>query len=443
MAKDLFEGLPEHRAPEAGLAGGRLRLRSPVRDQLEWRMADLDSLLGPDHPARLIWAYVERLDLRVLEEEVKAREGVPGHPPISPRLLLALWLYATSQGVGSARSLARLCESHDAFRWLCGGVSVNYHTLSDFRMAHPALLDRLLAENVAALAEAGVIDLDTLAQDGMRVRASAGASSFRRRARLELLRDEARALVERLKREVADDPGGASRRERAARERAARERAARVEAALEALAAVEAQRERRAKTNRKETKRATEPRASTTDPQARVMKMADGGFRPAYNGQIVSALETGVVVAVTAEAVGSDKGLLRPLLEQVKARLGRRPARHLADGGFTKAEDIEWAHEAGVAVYCPPIETKHGTDPLEPRPDDKPGVAAWRARMGSAEGQAVAKRRSICECVHARFRHWGLTRLSVRGRDKARAALLWFALANNVLRAHALHPAAT
>ena len=129
----LFEDLPEMAAAHEQ-AAGRPRLREPVRDQVELRVMDIDGLIGPAHPARVIWAYVERLDLSALEQAVKAREHTPGQAPASPRLLLALWLYATSEGIGSARALARLCESHDAYRWLCGGVSVNYHGLADFRL---------------------------------------------------------------------------------------------------------------------------------------------------------------------------------------------------------------------------------------------------------------------------------------------------------------------
>ena len=242
---------------------------------------DIDSLIGEDHAARLIWDYAEQLDLRELEDAIKAREGRPGHPAITPRLLLALWLYATSEGVGSARALARLCESHDAYRWLMGGVSVNYHTLADFRVGHGELLDRLLTENVATLAACGLIDLSKLAQDGVRIRASAGATSYRRRARLEEHLARARDVVEQLKREVDDDPEASNRRIRAARKRAARERVEKVEAAIKTLGEVEAQRKRRMKTNRKQTEKQKEPRASTTDPEVRIMKMADGGFRPA------------------------------------------------------------------------------------------------------------------------------------------------------------------
>src|SRR5688572_24964764 len=121
--EDLFGDLPESAAREAR-PGGRARLREPVRDQIELRAVDINGLIGQDHPARVIWAYVERLDLCGLEDAIAAREGTPGHPAIAPRLLLALWLYATCEGVGSARALSRLCESHDAYRWLLGGVSV-------------------------------------------------------------------------------------------------------------------------------------------------------------------------------------------------------------------------------------------------------------------------------------------------------------------------------
>src|SRR5215813_10242826 len=191
---ELFADLPMQMREEV-LEAGRPRQREPVRDQIELRAVDLEALVAPDHPARVIWAYVEKLDLRDLEEAIRAREHTTGQSPASPRLLLALWVYATSEGIGSARALARLCESHDVYRWLCGGVSVNYHGLADFRTAHPELLDRLLCENVASLSVAGVIDLDEVAQDGVRVRASAGTKSYRRSKKLYKELRKARRLI--------------------------------------------------------------------------------------------------------------------------------------------------------------------------------------------------------------------------------------------------------
>jgi transposase len=383
----------------------------------------------------LIWAYVGELDLCELEGAIKAREGRPGHPAITPRLLLALWLYATSEGVGSARALARLCDNHDAYRWLAGGVSVNHHTLSDFRVGHGELLDRLLTENVATLASCGLIDLEKLTQDGVRIRASAGAASYRRRARLEDHLARAQAVVEQLKREVDEDPAASNQRIRAARERAARERIERVKAAIKTLGEVEAQRERRKKTNRNQTEKQKEPRASTSDPEVRTMKMADGGFRPAWNVQVVTVAGEQIVVGVKPSTVGSDRGLMRPMLEKIRKCFGCLPSRHLADGGFAAADDIEWAHREGVAVYCPPTQSKHGRDPFELRKEDGPGVSAWRSRMASHDGKAQYKRRAIGECIHARWRNWNLIRLNVRGEAKVMAVMLWHALANNILQA--------
>lgn len=439
MAGDeLFDELPSHPRPQAAQdTRGAPRMREPERDQIELRALDIDSLIGQDHSARVIWAYVMGLALSELEDRVKSRENTPGHPAISPRLMLALWLYATSEGVGSARALALLCRSHDAYRWLCGGVSVNYHTLSDFRVGCADLLDRLLTEHVAALAQAGIIDLSVLAQDGVRVRASAGAASFRREATLEQRLAAADAIVEQLKREVDEDPDASNRRIKAAKERAARQRVERIEAAQEALSKIKAQRQER-ENKRGNGKPQKEPRASTTDPEARVMKMADGGFRPAYNVQVVSAAGEQIVVDVAPCTTGSDRGLMRPRLEAVRERLGKLPGRHLADGGFTTATDIEWAHAQAIAIYCPPTQSKHGTDPFKPRRDDGEGVLAWRARMASEDGKAQYKRRSICECIHARWRNWNLQQVTVRGVKKVTAVMLWFALANNVLQGHRL-----
>jgi hypothetical protein len=290
---------------------------------------------------------------------------------------------------------------------------------------------------VAALVAAGLVRLDLLAQDGIKVRAAAGTGSFRRRARLEALAAAAQERVKRLSGEVASDAAAGDERRRAARLRGAREQAARVAAAGERLQELEAERARREKTNKKEVADQKAPRASTTDPAARVMKMADGGFRPAYNLQLVSAPLDQVIVAVGVNTTGSDRGEARPTLEALRARK-LAPCDYLVDGGFTNNEHIEWGHAAGVRLWCPPVRTKHRTDPYAPRADDGPGVADWRRRMASPAGQALYRTRARAECVNAWGRRMGLGRLLVRGPHKARAVLLWFALAHNMLRAFAL-----
>ena len=438
--RELFESLPEQHAPAAA-GRGAPRLRVPQRDQIDMHWAALDDMLDPNHTVRLVWAFVQGLDLTPLYDEIKAREGEPGHPPAMPELMMAVWLWAIVEDVGSARRLDQLCKEHLAYRWLCGGVSMNYHTLSDFYVAHRDVLKKLLADGCAALVEQGLVTPQTLAQDGLRVRASAGAASFRRRDRLEELHAAAQRRVERLHAELVEDPGVATRRRQAAQKRAARERVERIAAAQARMRELEAERARREKTNKADVAKQKEPRASTTDKDARVMKVADGGFRPAYNMQIVSDPASQVVVAVDVETSGSDRGLARPALEGLLAQ-GLRPADYLVDGGFTKNEDIEWAHANGTRLWCPPAQSKHGTDPYAPRKDDGPGVTDWRERMPSDIGKQMYRERGKAECLNARGRCMGLRQLTVRGKEKALTALLWFAVAHNMMRAFSLQHAA-
>jgi hypothetical protein len=192
----------------------------------------------------------------------------------------------------------------------------------------------------------------------------------------------------------------------------------------------------------KDAKRPKEPRASTTDPEARVVKMADGGFRPAYNMQVASVAGEQIVVAVEVSTSSSDRGLARPMIEKIEATYGELPNQHLVDGGYSKNDDIEWAHGVDVAMLCPPIINKHNTDPFAPREDDGPGISAWRKRMQSEAGKATYRLRSIHECINARFRQWGLVQLTVRGRAKALVVLTWYALANNILQGERLRRAA-
>jgi len=441
MSKDgaLFEDLPEQRREASEAAGrGGVRLREARRDAVEFQLVELDALLAPDHPVRAVWAFVEGLDLAALRAAIKAREGVSGRPPADPKILVALWLYATIEGVGSARALARLCESHIVYRWICGGVSMNHHGLSDFRMGQAALLDRMLVQGVAGLVSAGLVRLERLAQDGVRVRASAGTRSYRRRERLEKQRADAQARVEQLKKEVDGDPGASNARRKAAQARAARERVERVEAALERMKQLEEERARREKTHKKDTQKQKEPRASTTDSEARIMKMADGGFRPAYNGQFASDPETQVIVGVDVDTTGSDGGLMMAMIEEIEESYGTKPREYLVDGGYTKLDDIEAAYEAGIVIFTPLPDNKHGTDPADPRQSDGPGVTAWRKRMASEPGKQTYTERTKAECVNAQFRNWSGYRLMVRGKEKVRTVLLWFAVAHNFMRSLAL-----
>jgi transposase len=401
-------------------------LRTPDRQQFIPALA-VEDLLDTDHQARVAWDFCLGLDLEPLYAPIRSREGGPGRAAIDPRLCVALWLYATLEGVGSARALAWLCANHNAFRWLCGGVSVNHHTLSDFRVGHVELLDRLLTHSVAVLREQGLVDLNRVAHDGLRVRASAGAASFHRRPTLEECLHEAEDQVARLKEELDDDPSAPSRRHATARDRAACERAERLRQALARLPELEA---------RKKAGEQDKARASATDPDATVMKMADGGYRPAYNVTYSADTATLVIAAVDVTTRGSDAGQITPLNDQIHARHGAYPKDALADGGFVRLADIEAAQAAprGTRVYAPVPQPKDPKrDRHAPLPGDGEQVREWRARMGTEQAKAVYRQRaSTAECVNAQARNRGLIRLLVRGLRKVRAVALWFAIAHNV-----------
>lgn len=433
----LFD-LPPASAVESPVArGGRPRLRTAVRDQIEFQSCSLNDLLPEDHQARLVWAYVAGLNLAPLVERVQAVQGGPGQAPADPRILLALWLYATLRGIGSARELNRRCTSDVAFQWICGGVSMNYHTLADFRTREVEFLDRLLTHSVAVLLAENLVTLDRVAQDGVKVRASAGASSFRRKARLELCRDEAAAQIEALRAELESDHAAANVRHKAAQQRAAHDREERLRRALAQLPQVEA--------GKKKGER-DKARVSTTDPEARVMKMADGGFRPAYNVQIASTTNGQVIVGLSVTNSGGDQGQLAPMVDNIEQRHGQRPAEMLADGGFVKKDDIDQLQPpgGGTQLFAPVMQSKdQHRDPHTPRDDDSPAVAEWRKRMSTAQAKEIYKQRaSTAECVNAQARNRGLRQFLVRGLEKVRAVMLWFAIAHNLIRTLALRAAA-
>jgi len=434
----LFELPPaDQPVPIAPVGIGRPRLRRAERDQIVDRALPLDALLPADHTARTIWAYVEGLDLATLYGAIGSVLGGSGRAATDPRILLALWLYATADGVGAARELDRLCRDHVAYQWIAGDVPMNYHTLADFRTDHAELLDDLLTRSVATLMAEGLVELNRVAQDGMRVRAGAGAASFRRRPTLDEALAQAEAQVEALRAEAEGDPAAADRRRKAARERAAREHAGRIKAALGRLPELEA---------RKKAGEQAKARCSTTDPEATVMKMADGGFRPAYNVQFATTVGGQAIVGVDVIDSGSDAGQMAPMVEQIRGRSGVTPPEMLVDGGFAQHDQIDAVSAPGVGctVYAPVPEPRDPkVDRHEPKPGDSEAVAAWRVRMATAEAKAIYKgRAATAECVNALARGRGLVRFVVRGLAKVRAVALWHALAHNVMRMATLRAAA-
>lgn len=429
------------------------RVMSAQRDQIELRAVDLDAMLAGDHPARSVWAFVGALDLAPLYAQIKSVEGGRGAPAIDPAILVALWLLATVEGVGSARELARLCERDDAYRWICGGVGVNHHSLSDFRTGQQAWLDAQLTASMVSLMDQGLVKLEVVAQDGMRVRASAKASSFRRQEKLAHLHALAQAQVETLKRELDEDAGASSRRKQAARERAAKDREQRLAKALATMRKIKPPKQpkpskRRGKKDDEpgaggsgKANAPAEPRVSTTDADARVMKMADGGFRPAYNVQLAVDAETQLIAAVEVVNSGSDMGQMAPMHTAVQQRYDVTPGHWLADGGFTKLQAINELTERGTQPVVPPPKSRNpDIDCLQPKPDDTPAQAQWRELMGSEWGKDLyIQRAATVECANAQLRRRGLAQFNVRGLIKVRAVALWHALAHNLMRMRSLN----
>jgi transposase len=427
---------------------GAPRLMTPERSQIEWRRFDLEALLPEDHVARLLWRAVEQLDLREYYAEIRAREFATGRPALDPKLLLGLWLLANRDGVGSARQLADLCKHHHAYMWMCGGIEPNYHSLSDFRTAHGDKLDQLMVRVLASLMEEGLLTLKRVSQDGMRTRAAAGASSFRSGTRLHRMLIEAQEQVAKLRLELEQDPGASRDREKAAQKRAAEDRLKRLEKAIQRLPKVTAvhernehNRERRAANKGREAK-PSEPRVSTTDPDARVMKMADGGFRPAYNLQFATDVDSRLVVGVDVTNAGTDSAQLLPMLEQLEKNFGRRPSDYLVDGGYATLKNIDGISKLGITVFAPVPRSKHKTDPYEPKAGDTEHVARWRRRMATDAAKLFYRRRaSTSETVHGDLRQRTMQRLTVRGPKKVRAATLLALLTYNLLQAEALRRA--
>jgi transposase len=428
---------------------GRARYLKADRSQLQWDYVDLDSQLPAVHQARDVWAFVETLELGSLYDAILSREGVPGRPPADPRVLLALWLYATIEGIGSARALDRACRRDAAYRWLCGGVPVNYHGLSDFRVGHVALLDRLLTESVAALAEEGLVSLDELVHDGTKVRASAGRGSFVGAEGLDTYERAARDRVERLRAEVSADPAAAERRRQAARKRAAAEKEERAAAARQRLEERRREKEQAAKRHGEAEAAKGERKVSTTDPDARMMRFASGETAPGYNIQVVSAGM--LIVDIEATDRRNDTGLAVPAIDRVEQRYGRLPDRLLVDQGIATRDQIVELHERephAVAVFSPVPEDKTDIKPRSAklraanRAKEPRGLQEWRARMATDEGAGAMIRRRLIETVNGHLKNRGMGSMPVRGLDKVRAVALLSALAHNMVQGMRLRLAA-
>ncbi len=399
----------------------RIRVEEPNRAQVQWVVAD--DMLPPEHPARVLWEVTGSLDLSRFLVGAKVVHGGAGRGQLSPRMKLCLWLYAMTQGIGSAREIARRIKTDLALRWIVGNLEIGHHSLSQFRAQQGQAFDQTLSQILGALMHKGVLSFALVALDGMRVRASASSPSFRREPSLLECRQQAALHVKAVLAQ-ADDPE-LTKAQKATREAKARDFQRRVD---EAIATVETIAERPNPPPR--------PRASTTDPEARVMKMPDTGFRPAYNVQLATAGSPlggpRTVVGVQVTNVGSDMGAMPALLDDIARRTGAVPDVTLADAGHANHEALRDAAARGTIAL---VAVPDHTDRKPVTADTDPAVAAWRARMDTDEAQHLYRARaSLCELINARMRSFGLEQFLVRGLRNVTNVVLLAVIASNILQ---------
>lgn len=418
---------------------GNARVKLPQRHQVEMHLFSLDEMIREDHLVRTVVRYVDSLDLSELYDSIKSKAGHVGRDAIDPRILFSLWLFATLEGENSGRRIAALTERDLAYMWICGGVSVNYHTVCNFRTEHRDLLKRILTDSIAVLQYHNLVQLETIAQDGMRVRASAGSGSFRTQSTLEAFKKSAEQYLEKLNQESDDDDDqDLSKGQKSARKRAAKEQLDRLEAACLEMEQMQQRYKKRNKNVGEKNKR-SEPRASTTDPQARRMKMADNGYRPAMNVQFASDADHMLITYVEVTNEGTDTSLLQPMYERICSQYGVVPKKYLADGGFSKKQGVSELERNGTLFYGPLYNEKKqlesGQDPYLPREGEDKYYTQFRQRMGTAEAKEIYRRRApVAEFPNAVCRNQGLTQFSVRGLIQAKSQALWHALAYNFRR---------
>jgi transposase len=407
----------------------------------------INDFIPEDHLARDIWNYVSGLDLNIVLNKIKSTDNTPGRPAIDPKILLALWLYATLDGVNSSREIEECTKMHDAYKWICGGVNVNYHSISDFRSEHGDQLNELLTQSVAILSEANIISLEKISQDGMRVRANAGGSSFRRKETLEDHLVLATMYLEDLEKSDLSTSKKLSR-EKAAKKRAAEEKLNKVQKALETLEEIRKTKKEQAKKSRESFKESDvqKLRASTTDPDARKMKMADGGFRPAYNIQFGTTNIGKAIVGVSVLNKGSDSGQAPEMIDQVVNRTGVVPSDYLLDTGYDAHKNLDELDKKypELKIYQPEKYNKkidgtvggnNNSQTISEKKNiiDSEPTKNWKDRMNSELGKKTYKMRSeTAEYSNAQARNRGMQQFRVRGIEKVSCVTLMYAIAHNM-----------
>lgn len=425
--------IPEKNENDKTTVTGNPRIKRAVRNQYEFQSITIDDLIPKDHLARDVWRYVEKLDLSIILNKIKATDGVAGRSATDPKILLTLWLFGILKNINSSRVLEEYTKEHNAFKWICGGVQVGYHIISDFRTAHGDQLNDLLIQSVAVLAKNGIISLEKVSQDGMRVRANAGSGSFRREDTLQSHLIIAKMLVEDLNEESRKNPGECKSRLAAAEQRHIEEKVERLESSINNLHELRADKNNKKKLTSEESR---DVRSSMTDPEARVMKMADSGFRPAYNVQFATSNKGKAILAVDVINKGSDSGQIMKMVMKVIESYKVIPICWLTDTGYDSHKDLEELNKIGVKNYSPIKYKKRNPENSSSKEEnilESPLTKEWKDRMASEDGKNIYKERGeTAEYANAQARNKGLQQFIVSGITKVNCVTLLYAIAHNM-----------
>ena len=419
----------------------KARVKTPNRAQLILDVIDYEELIPQSHRARIIVSFVEKLNLETFYSEIRAREGLAGRSAFDPKLLLCIWLYATIERIGSARLIEKLCSLDCAFRWICGGIKINYHTLSDFRTENGDKLDRLLTDIVTTFVSSKIVKLKSIAIDGTKIPASASHQSFKTKTKLQKIKKEVEYHVKALRQELAQDSHASNNRVEGARKRDILEREKKITKALSELPKIEATKEARKSKVKKGTK-ISEAKVSTTDPEARIMKFADGSIDAGYNCQVAIDPESYMVLSVDVTNQGNDKNLLKPIVENIESRYEATPERVLVDSGYPTHQDIiDLAEkENPILVYSPPPKKKEKIKLESLRKREKKEanfaepVKAFYKRMTNKISNKYYKRRGRIETFNGILHNRMPTGFQLRGKAKVKSELLLQAIGHNIMQ---------
>lgn len=430
-SKTVFENSLS--ASAQGTIGFKKKLRIAERQQITMEFSCLDELIDEDHRVRSIWKYVELANLEKALERVQTYQDASGRSAIDPKILLALWLYATIEGYGSAYNLEKLCQENIAYKWICGGVSIGRKTLSNFRIKSGDILESILINGVTALIKANVVDLEEISQDGLKVKACASEKSYRNKKSIAQVREIVQEHITRLKNELETNPSGAVEHRKKMKLRRLQEKQKRLEEAYKEVESCAEKKDAAQKRDRK--KKLTDHekakiKVSTTDPQARLMKMPQGGYKLAMNCEFAMDTKSGFIVGTRATNQENDSGQVGIMFDYLRNSYGITPKRYLADAGFRNNKDTQRLYENGCEVFMPiPIKEQKVTN------KNSEGVVKWKERMQTQSAKETYSRRaSTIEWFNAGARQRGLQSFSVRGLEKGQVTCNLQALAHNIQR---------